>query len=108
MTTATRTKPTTETLTRRTSTGLVFALSSIGGVEYVVSLSPASCQCAGFTFRRTCRHLTAAQTRYAADDNRRPCNRCGALTDGHLYRHVGGGRDQDLPLCKAGEGCCAR
>lgn len=65
MTTATRTAQSTETLTRRTADGTILALSSAGGVEYRVSLSPASCQCVGFSYRQTCRHLVAAQQRYS-------------------------------------------
>jgi hypothetical protein len=105
-----------ETLTRRLADGTILALSSIGGVEYVVSLSPASCQCQGFAFRGCCRHLVAAQERYAPQPSAaqeagvvaflqaNACHICGnPLATGHDYRRIGGGRELDLPICRAGD-----
>ena len=84
MTTATRTKPTTETLTRRTSTGLVFALSSDGVTEYRISLDAATCTCTGYAYRGTCRHLVAAQQRYAETG----CAACSASPLGVCWEHA--------------------
>jgi hypothetical protein len=101
---ATPSKATTETLTRRASDGAVFALSSIGGVEYCVTLSPASCQCQGFAFRGCCRHIVAATERYSPKPSGTPCHICGNVyATGHDYRYVGGGREIDLPICKLGD-----
>lgn len=105
MTTATRSpKASRETLTRISETGTILALSSIGGVEYVVTLSPASCQCTGFTFRQTCRHLTAATERYAPKPSGTPCHLCGNVyATGTDSRRIGGGGSIDRPICRLGD-----
>jgi hypothetical protein len=98
------TSKSTETLTRRTADGTIHALSSVGGVEYRVTLSPASCQCQGFAFRGCCRHLAAAAERYSPKPSGTPCHICGnPFATGIDSRRIGGGGSVDLPLCRLGD-----
>jgi SWIM zinc finger len=101
---ATPSKATTETLTRRASDGAVFALSSIGGVEYRVDLAAGTCQCAGFQFRGSCRHLAAATERYSPKPSGTPCHLCqNPFATGVDSRRIGGGQSLDRPICKLGD-----
>jgi hypothetical protein len=104
MVASTLTRKSTETLTGRTANGAILALSSAGGVEYVVSLSPASCQCAGFSFRQTCRHLAAATERYNPKPSGTPCHICGNVyATGVDSRRIGGSQSLNRPICKLGD-----
>ena len=83
MTTITRSKSTTrETWTRRTPQGDILALSSDGSTIYRVTLAPDACECPGFAWRKTCRHLDAARARYAEPAG---CPTCAASPLGVCY-----------------------
>lgn len=110
-------KPSTtpKTLTRRATNGTIFALSSDGYTEYAITLAPASCACVGFAQRGSCRHLAAAQARYATPTpaqtaevvaflSANACHICGnVFATGVDSRRIGGGQYLDRPICKLGD-----